>query len=430
MKSFNVDDKLKDREIIKEALVKVCKGKKKKGSKSKWKNPKTNKRKKIKKVTVSRKYKQAQYILGHTDEFVETIYEIVVSTEIVMKREMEDIFSDDEHNFMCFKHATPKIFIIKEGLSKKEREGVSIPLFPDQVIHQLIIEVGKPVFTRGMYYHSYGSIPGKGAHKGQKHIKKIINHHTKHDKSAIKYGAQLDITKCYQSFSHTYLKGELRKKFRGRLFLCFCFIIIDSYVYAVVTDPVTGEIEVYGLPIGYSTSQWFCNFGLTPLDYYIKGELHIEYYIRYVDDMCMFGRNKKNLHKAVKAINERLERIGMKLKFTWQVFRYDYIDKKGKKKDKRKGRAFDTLGLRFFRDKCILRKRNSLTIKRQVQKISNDKEVALHDAQSLMSRLGQLRHCNSYNFYQKHVKPFIDIKKLKGVIRNESRKQCKTCITV
>lgn len=411
MKSYNVDNQLKDREIIRKALIKVCKSKKKK------------------KKGRNKKYKQAQYILEHLDEFVGVILEIVIATEVVMKREDEGLFIDDEYYFISYKHAKPKSFTIKDGPSQKEREGISVPLFPDQVIHQLVIEAGQPVFMKGMYEYSCGSIPKRGAHKGHRYIKKVINHHNKYDKSAIKYGAQLDVTKCYQSFSHTYLKNKLKKKFRGKLFLYIAFIIIDSYVFIIITDPITGETEAYGLPIGYSTSQWFCNFGLTPLDHYIKEELHIEYYIRYVDDMIIFCRNKKNLHKVVKAIDEFMTNIGLKLKQTWQVFRYDYIDIKGKskRKDKRKGRAFDTLGLRFFRDKTILRKRNSLTIKRQVQRLNKKTEITAHDAQSLMSRLGQLRHCNSYNFYKKYVKPFIKIKKLKEVIRIESRKQCKAC---
>ncbi len=396
---------MKDREIIRKALIKVCKSKKKK------------------KKGRNKKYKQAQYIFEHLDEFVGVILEIVIATEVVMKREDEGLFIDDEYYFMAYKPAKCKGFTITDGPSKKERDIISVPLFVDQIIHQLIIEAGQPVFMRGMYKHSYGSIPKRGSHKGQKYIKKVINHHNRYDKSAIKYGVQLDATKCYQSFSHTYLKNQLKRKFRGKLFLYIAFLIIDSYAFIIIEDPITGEIEAYGLPIGYSTSQWFCNFGLTPLDHYIKEELHIEYYIRYIDDMIMFGRNKKNLHKAVKAIDEFMANMGLKLKQTWQVFRYDYIDRKGK----RKGRAFDTLGLRFFRDKTILRKRNSLTIKRQVQRLNKKAEITAHDAQSLMSRLGQLRHCNSYNFYKKHVKPYVNIKKLKEVIRIESRKQCKAC---
>jgi len=175
--------------------------------------------------------------------------------------------------------------------------------------------------------------------------------------------------------------------------------------------------EKYGIPIGFPTSQWFCNFILTPIDHKIKNS-GVKYFVRYVDDLVFFGRSKKHLHKVMAIIKEELIKMGLKLKNIWQVFRYDYIDKKGK----RRGRAFDFLGYRFFRDKIILRKRNALTISRQARRIKRVSNVTAHTARSMMSRLGDIRHCNSLNFYQKNVKPFIDIKKLKGVIRRESRK--------
>jgi hypothetical protein len=53
MHSFNIDDKLKNREIIKEAVIETCKSKKKKKKGS------------------NKKYKKAQYILAHLDDYIE-----------------------------------------------------------------------------------------------------------------------------------------------------------------------------------------------------------------------------------------------------------------------------------------------------------------------------------------------------------------------
>ena len=399
MKSYNVDEKMKDIELIKIGLIKVCKSKK---NKKKGKN---------------RKYNQAQAILKDPDKYADMILEIILATEIVMNREEQEIYIEDDIQEISYNPEKCEAFTIKDGLSQKEREITSVPLYPDQFIHQLLIEAAQDVWMKGMYKYSCGSIPKRGAHKGQKYIKKYIKRHNTRDKTAIKNGAQLDITKCYQSFSHGYLKSQLKRKFRGKLFLYIIFKVIDSYAHTEIND------VCYGLPIGYSTSQWLCNFGLTPLDHYIKCELGVEFYVRYIDDMIIFGRNKKELHKQVKLIAEFIENSGLSIKSNWQVFRYDYINRNGD----RKGRAFDTLGQRFFRDKTILRKRNALKIKRQVQKLYKSKEITAHDARSLMSRLGQIKHCNSYNFYTKHIKPFVDIKKLKELIRIESRKHSKTC---
>lgn len=392
MKSFNVDDKLKDPEVIKTAIFAVYKTLKK----SKWK----------------RKQERAERLIANIGVSVDKTLIAVENFEKMRKLQELGLPVPDDILSKAWIPKEYSKFIVKDGLSGKERDIVSAKDMQDKIIHQLFVEVGKPVFMRGMYRYSCGSIPKRGTHDGVKYLKKTINHHNKHDKSAIKYGAVGDITKCYQSFSHTKLKEQIKKKFRGKLFYWIAEVIIDSYHYKIVNG------EKYGIPIGFPPSQWLCNFSLTEIDHKIKAS-GTRYFLRYVDDLALFGRSKKFLHKVVRIIKGALAKLGLELKHTWQVFRYDYIDKKGK----RRGRAFDILGYRFFRDKTILRKRNALTISRQARKINKAFVVTPHMSRSMVSKLGALRHCNSFNFYQKNVKPFVNIKKLKKVIRIEDRKR-------
>ncbi len=393
MKSFNVDRNMKDKDIIRLAITKVCKNKKKR------------------KGRPTTKYLLARRILANIDDYIELTYKIVCDTESKQKA---------VHFGTYIEGSYPLAFVPKiSGTFKRRcdngkiRDITSVPLFPDQIIHQLVIMAAEKVFMRGMYSYSCGSVPKRGVHKGKRYIQKYISQHK--NKSAIKYTAQLDIKKCYQNIQHDVLKSMLRKKFRGHLFITFCFSIIDSY-----SEPGKPGI---GIPIGFYTSQWFCNFLLTPIDNFIKQELKIECFMRYVDDMAFFGSNKKKLHRAVEAIIARAEEIGLHIKDNWQVFRFDYISKKD---GKHKGRALDVLGFRFFRDKVILRKRNALSIRRAALRLSNSKHITPHAAQSFMSKIGALRHCNSRRFWEKYVKPYVNIKQLKEVIRYESRKHIET----
>jgi len=95
-----------------------------------------------------------------------------------------------------------------------------------------------------------------------------------------------------------------------------------------------------------------------------------------------------------------------------------------------RGRAFDVLGFRFFRDKTILRKRNVLAISRQARRISKAKSVTPHMARSMMSRMGSLKHCHSRNYYIKNIKPLISVRKLKEVISIEDRKRNHAAVAV
>lgn len=110
-----------------------------------------------------------------------------------------------------------------------------------------------------------------------------------------------------------------------------------------------------GLPIGNYTSQWFANFYLQDLDHYIKEDLHIKYYIRYMDDIVLFHRNKKELHKIKEKIEAFLEKEDLKLKENWQLFKTD-------------SRPLDFLGYRFYRGYTTLRRGNCLRIRRRIKK--------------------------------------------------------------
>lgn len=74
---------------------------------------------------------------------------------------------------------------------------------------------------------------------------------------------------------------------------------------------------------GNFTSQWFANFYLQDLDHYIKEKLKVKYYLRYMDDMLLFGRNKKELHKCRELVDEYLHKEGLRLKENWQLFKTD-----------------------------------------------------------------------------------------------------------
>lgn len=425
MRSFNVDNKIVDKDTIRTAIAIVCKSKRKN---ERSKEDPTGKYDLPEYVLEDLdtwsskidKYYLAQHILVNIDVYVEKIFEKILAFELVMSAELHghDLPDDVAEKAYVPEKCAP--FITKDGGNKKVRKITSVPLYPDQLIHQVLIEAAQDVFIKDMYEYCCGSVPGRGIHKGKRYIERTIKRCRKKDRTKIKNGAQLDIKLCYPSIPHARLKRQIRRKFRGMLFVWLVYAVIDSYH----DQEIDGEF--FGLPIGYSTSHWLCNFYLSPLDHYVKNELRVKVFVRYMDDMTLFGRSKKILHRAVRKIMSFLQSLGLSLKETWQVFRYDYIDRHGQ----RRGRVFDFLGFRFFRDKTIMRKRNALAIRRAVKRVGRMKNVPVKAARSLMSRLGQLRHCNSRNFYFKNVEPYINIKEIKGVIRNASRKHHQTVCAV
>ena len=325
------------------------------------------------------KRKEVKYVLGHIDEFAGKI-------QCMLKNQ-------------SYKPSKYRIRTIYDSRSKKYRQICSLPFYPDQIVFWCVINTIKPVIMRGMYEWCCGSVPGRGIKLGYRAVKRWLDCDWKNTKYCLK----LDIHHFYQSVPHDKLMAAFHHKIKDAKMLQLIKTVIDS--------------SPEGLPIGNYTSQWFANFYLEPLDHYIKQDLHIKRYVRYVDDMVLFSHSKKQLHKALKAITEYLKGMGLTLKGNYQIF-------------PTKSRAVDFLGFQFRRGYVKLRKSDFLRLYRQYRKIrkclKHMKQIQFKTAAGFISRLGQLKHCNSYWFRQR-ISKNINIIVLKRVIADESKRQCKTC---
>ncbi len=104
-----------------------------------------------------------------------------------------------------------------------------------------------------------------------------------------------DIKKYFPSICHETLKRIIRRTIKDRFILELCDQVIDL--------GGTG----HGLPIGNLTSQFFANVYLNPFDYYVKDILKIKHYIRYMDDLVVFSKDKERLFEWKEAIGDFLK---------------------------------------------------------------------------------------------------------------------------
>ena len=330
--------------------------------------------------------KTARYVLEHFEE---------------EKANLKDIIENQK--FRAKKH---RATLIQDGSSKKVRLILKPELRYEQMIHHAVVQVMQPIFMRGMYEFSCGSIPGRGPHYGKKFIEKFIANR----KADIKYVLKFDIKKFYPSIDTDILKQKLRRIIHDEKMMFLLEQIIDSNI-AVFED---GHEEALGVPIGYYTSQWFANFYLQSLDHFIKQDLKAAGLVHYVDDYVIFGRNKKELRKMLEAIKIELAKLGLKVKENYQIFRFDYIDKKD---GKRKGRPIDFMGFKFYRDKTTLRRSIMLKATRKAKKMSKKKKLTWFDSCQLISYMGYFLHTDTYGVFQKYIKPYVNIKNCKQRIR-------------
>lgn len=280
-----------------------------------------------------------------------------------------------------FKNAKHKPIQIYDGIQRKKRT-IIVPKMGEQIVHHMVVNVLKPIFMKSMYEHSYGSIPKRGGVMGMKTVKKWMK-----DYKYTKYCLKMDIRKYFDSVPHDIIVKKLSEIIHDEKFLAVVIEIIN------VTDK--------GLPLGFYTSQWFANWYLTPLDHYIKQELKAKYYVRYMDDMVVFGANKRKLHQMRIEIDRYLhEELGLELKDNWQVF-------------PTKHRNLDFIGFRFFRNRITLRKSILQKARRKARRIHNKDKPTVYDAKQMLSYLGWLTQTDTYGFYLKHIKPCVNIQYLK-----------------
>jgi len=293
-------------------------------------------------------------------------------------------------------HHVPKI--INDGIQHKKR-AIITPDFTEQIIHHALIQVLRPIIEHGMYEYTCGSIPLRGASYGREYIRRYIKRHP----NDVKYCLKMDVHHFFQSIDHDVIKGMFRRIIKDDDTLWLLDLIIDSY-----TDSGTGQ----GLPIGYYTSQWFSNWFLQGLDHYIKEE-GAGCYVRYMDDMVVFGPNKRKLHELRRKISAYLGDLGLELKSDWQVFRFDYGGKY---------RFLDFMGFRFYRDRVTLRRSIYYRVVRKAARLRKRQRYNWFVACQMISYLGYIRGVDCYNVWLNRIKGKIYPKYLKRILSAHQRR--------
>lgn len=181
---------------------------------------------------------------------------------------------------------------------------ISAPSFRYRVIHHAIMNVCESYFERRQIYDSYANRKDKGTYKA---LERILLFHRKY-----KWCVKMDIRKYFDSIDHDILKWLLSILFPEVSMQRVFSEIIDGYPLGIDGRPSGG---VKGLPIGNLTSQHFANFYLSSFDHYVKEKLQIKGYVRYMDDMFMFGDDRSELLDKARKSRDFLEkRLNLKLK--------------------------------------------------------------------------------------------------------------------
>ncbi len=229
----------------------------------------------------------------------------------------------DEINNETYKIGRSIAFIVDKPVKRE----IFAADFRDRVVHHLIIKKINHLFEKQFIYDSYSCRVGKGTHFGiqriDKFIRKCSENYTKDC-----YVLKLDILAFFMHINKNVLYSKLEKFVNQKynkpdkaiiLHLCKQIIFNEPTKNCVIkgkhtnwdslpkTKSLFHTAEKTGLPIGNLTSQIFANFYMDTFDHYIKHDLKIKFYGRYVDDFVIVHENKEYLKELINKTSNFLQ---------------------------------------------------------------------------------------------------------------------------
>lgn len=265
--------------------------------------------------------------------------------------------------------------------------------FKDRVAQWSIYRQINPYFDRLFIDDSFACRKGKGSHAAADRLQYWLRQtDRKPDKW---YYLKLDISKYFYRVDHAVLLNILSRRIKDERLMKLLATIINSEEQAfglpagVAPDDCPEEEWLYdvGMPIGNLTSQLFANIYLNELDQHCKHELHLHYYIRYMDDIIILHNDKRYLQ----AVKDDIE------VFLKEVL---HLDLNNKTAIRPTSLGIDFVGYHIYATHRTLKKSTARRIIRSVTRMSKDlADGTLTRAdfdRRVASYKGILEHCNSY----------------------------------
>ncbi len=150
---------------------------------------------------------------------------------------------------------------------------IAVAPFRDRVVHHAVVRVLTPVFEPLFIYDSYATRKGKGTHAAIERAQRFLRSN--------RWYLKADVRQFFDSVDHVILLQQVERKVKD-------LALLDLIGHIVRGGSQTGM----GLPIGNLPSQFFANVYLDTLDHFVKEQLRVRHYLRYMDDLVLFADSK------------------------------------------------------------------------------------------------------------------------------------------
>ena len=234
----------------------------------------------------------------------------------------------DELFELRYKHSKAKCFVVSDPVKRE----IFSSSFRDRVVYHLLYNYIAPFFDRRLIYDSYSCRVGKGTSLGVSrfiyHIKSCSENYTREayvlkmdvkgyfmhiDKNLLYDIVEKSLDECTDGIDISFAKYLVRE--------IIFWNPMSDYVFGSprkcwdglpVSRRLTCAPDGFGLPIGDLTSQLFSNIYMDVFDQWIKRNLKLKHYGRYVDDFFIVHTDREYLASLVPRISSFLKkRLGL-----------------------------------------------------------------------------------------------------------------------
>lgn len=182
----------------------------------------------------------------------------------------------------------------------KKRDGLSIP-FKDRIYQRSINDNSLyPKMSKKFILANAACQKGKGTDFTRKMIKRYLWNYF------CNYGneggvIQIDIHGYYPNMRHDKVSECFRKGVDRDTYEMSMDVLDSQYAGDIGYNPGSQMVQIAGISL------------LNELDHYIKEQLHIRYYIRYMDDLWILWHDMEDLQRWFKIIEDKLLELGFEL---------------------------------------------------------------------------------------------------------------------
>lgn len=217
---------------------------------------------------------------------------------------------------------SPSVCFVSDQPKRRE---IFAAAFRDRVVHHLLVRQLEPYWESRFIHDSFACRRGKGTlaavDRSQQYIRQVSG-----NGSGRAWALHLDVRSFFVSIDKNILLSILERGIVRQglpwadelAWLTRQIVLRDPSVDALRIGRGFAAIpphkslfhtgNVCGLPIGNFSSQFFANVYLDRLDQFVKHELKVRHYLRYVDDLLLFDRDRDRLQQAEGEIDAFLRR--------------------------------------------------------------------------------------------------------------------------